>query len=71
MNMQLFRSPLSRLAIATTLLSSSLTFMPQMAEARQPCGSFTINWGGRFPKGTFSSVPLNIIPVPAAAIATT
>ncbi len=50
--MQLFRSPLSRLAIATTLLSSSLTFfMPQMAEARQPCGSFTINWGGTIPQG--------------------
>ncbi|MBV5260236.1 DUF2808 domain-containing protein [Synechococcus moorigangaii CMS01] len=49
--MQFLRSPLSRLAIATTLLGSSLTFAPQIAEARQSCGSFTLNWGGTIPQG--------------------
>lgn len=44
--MQFLRSPLSRLAIATTLISSTLAITPQVVEARKPCGSFTINWGG-------------------------
>ncbi len=44
--MQFLRSPLSRLAIATTLFGSTLAIAPQNVEARQPCGSFTINWGG-------------------------
>lgn len=44
--MQFFRSSLSRLAIATTLMGASLAIAPQLVEARQPCGSFTINWGG-------------------------
>jgi Protein of unknown function (DUF2808) len=44
--MQFLRSALSRLAIATTLVGASLAIAPQLVEARQPCGSFTINWGG-------------------------
>ncbi|OKH19391.1 DUF2808 domain-containing protein [[Limnothrix rosea] IAM M-220] len=44
--MQLLRSSLSQLAIATTLLGSTWAIAPQVVEARQPCGSFTINWGG-------------------------
>lgn len=44
--MQFFRSSLSRLAIATTLIGTSFAIAPHAAEARQPCGSFTINWGG-------------------------
>jgi hypothetical protein len=44
--MQFLRSTLSRLAIATTLFGASLAIAPQLVEARQPCGSFTINWGG-------------------------
>jgi len=44
--MQFFRSSLSRLAIATTLLGSSWAILPNAVEAREPCGSFTINWGG-------------------------
>ncbi|AFY39439.1 hypothetical protein Lepto7376_3210 [[Leptolyngbya] sp. PCC 7376] len=49
--MQFFRSTLSRLAIATTLLGSTLAIIPQAVEARQPCGSFTINWGGTVRQG--------------------
>lgn len=44
--MQFFRSSLSRLAIATTLIGTSFAIAPNAVEARQPCGSFTINWGG-------------------------
>ncbi|MEB3225498.1 MAG: DUF2808 domain-containing protein [Synechococcus sp.] len=49
--MQFLRSSLSHLAIATTLLGSSLILMAPSAEARTPCGSFTINWGGTIPQG--------------------
>lgn len=44
--MQFFRSSLSRLAIATTLIGTSFAITPNAVEARQSCGSFTINWGG-------------------------
>lgn len=45
--MQFFRSSLTRLAIATTLLGTGWTILlPNTVEAREPCGSFTINWGG-------------------------
>ncbi|MGB2926133.1 MAG: DUF2808 domain-containing protein [Limnothrix sp.] len=44
--MQFFRSSISRLAIATTLLGTSWAIAPEVVDARQPCGSFTINWGG-------------------------
>ncbi|BAW96091.1 hypothetical protein NIES970_10120 [[Synechococcus] sp. NIES-970] len=49
--MQFLRSPLSRLAIATLLFGSGLTLMPQAADARKTCGSFTFNWGGTIPQG--------------------
>lgn len=49
--MQFFRSSLTRLAIATTLLGTGWAVLPNAVEARQPCGSFTINWGGTIRQG--------------------
>ena len=49
--MQFFRSSLSRLALSALVFGSTVAIAPKAVEARQPCGSFTINWGGTVRQG--------------------
>ncbi len=51
MNMRFLHVSLSRLAIAATILGAGVGFAPTAVEAREPCGSFTINWGGTVSQG--------------------
>lgn len=44
--MQFLRSSLSRLALSTLVLGATVAIAPEAVDARQPCGSFTLNWGG-------------------------
>lgn len=44
--MQFFRSSLSRLAFSAMVGLTTVAIAPEAVDARQPCGSFTINWGG-------------------------